>query len=85
VHSGLGGLLRIALVDDVPVHLAIPKNRSTHFHTVRPVVVNADILPTAESPGHDITVTALPGDCPPTAIGMVDMNGTTPVVDRHDP
>jgi hypothetical protein len=43
-------------------------------------VVNADIRPFKADPGHEISVSASDGTCPPGTVGMVDFDPKTPGV-----
>lgn len=46
--------------------------------TVRVRVGNADIVPSRELPGHEISLLVADGDCPPGTVGAVDFEARTP-------
>ena len=60
-----------------PATIKIPKGQTAGAKTVRPAVVNADILPAVEKPGDTLVVTAGDGTCPPGSIGIVDFDRPT--------
>jgi subtilisin family serine protease len=57
-----------------PITVGISKNGGVRTKTVRVQVTNADFLPMPEPGGHDISVIAADGDCPPGIAGAVDFD-----------
>ncbi len=57
-----------------PLKVSLPDNTVTKAASVQVTAGNADLLPTAETPGHLITVTASDGDCPQGTMGLADLN-----------
>ena len=60
-----------------PAKITLPRNTITKLKTVRPTVINADILPTVEISADAITVVASDGDCPSGTVGVADFDNAT--------
>jgi len=69
---GQATLHESAISSVAPMTLQIRRSSTAATGTRRPIVGNADILPTAEQPGHAITVIASDGDCPDGTVGTLD-------------
>jgi hypothetical protein len=59
------------------LRITIGDGKTESLKIAKPVVGNADILPTPEDPGDLITVTAAHGDCPAGLIGVADYDRGT--------
>ncbi|MBI3786007.1 MAG: hypothetical protein HY270_21665 [Deltaproteobacteria bacterium] len=71
-----------ALASLKPLSINIPKLKTSKTSKAMAVVRNADFLPVAETPGHDVTLAIDLSSCPWLSAAPIDFIAKTPAVDN---